>query len=461
MIFKNKNLFIIISILILFVSSCWKSNENIEINDINSENIWLEEATDISSTVDYKVSDYVTLVWWDVDNLIWEFSHLSSSWNLNNLRKFILNEDFKEIQKTIDIILKEVDGNKNLSDNDNIKVQALKYTKVMAVLNEGNYFYTEKEKSEEAKKIIENIIIDYPYSKDDFLNNYYLWYSKEIIKNYTWALDNYNAWLDNIIGVDKEKMYKSILTNQIWHVYDLKWDIETAYKYYLDAYNTYNKNYRASINIARYLTRNLNYEEAKIFFGYSLLTISKSLKSEIYFSLSSIELELNWLNPDIDKSIEHAKKAIEFNENYSMWYLALARWYYMLNDSQYDKDIIKNLDKSINLNPNWNEAYRYYALYYLDKKDIEKAVSYVDKSKEVIDKDMILMDNQRISFNFLNDLLKIYIWISIEKLDSVYELYNNEKLLYLIKTQLKRKKSWIYSSISSNTKFKKVIDSFK
>jgi hypothetical protein len=44
----------------------------------------------------------------------------------------------------------------------------------MSVLNEGNYFYTEKEKSEEAIKIIQEIVSENPNYKDIFFSNYYL-----------------------------------------------------------------------------------------------------------------------------------------------------------------------------------------------------------------------------------------------------------------------------------------------
>lgn len=458
MIFKKINIYFLL--LMFIIVSCWKDDEKKEAPANNHVKTSVKVVKKVLAS-EQKVSDYVSFVWWDFTNLEDNFWDIVSSWSLKDLNKSIINEDFKRTQEIIDNIIVEVDKKENLTKQDKIKVQALKYTKVMSILNEWNYFYTEKQKSVEATKLIENILLEYPYSVDNFLSNYYLWYSKEIVKDFTWALDNYNTWLEKISVIDKDNMLKSILTNQIWHVYDLKWNKEESYKYYVKAYNYYNKNYRSSLNIARYLTRIWNYNGAKKFYEYSLATTSNSLKSEIYFSLSSLELELKWLTPDINKSIEYSKKSIKFNKNYPMWYLALARWYYMLNDIKNYKSIEDNLDISIKLNPNWNEAYRYYALHYLDRKDLTRALFYLEKSQDAVDKDMILMEDQRTSFKYLNDLLKVYISISINKLDSINELYTNDKLKYFITTQLKRKNNWIYSSLSSDKSFENIVNFYK
>ena len=43
-----------------------------------------------------------------------------------------------------------------------------------------------------------------------------------------------------------------------------------------------------------------------------------------------------------------------------MGYIALARGYYMLNDTKYNTDIETNLNKAIALNPNTYLGYRYF-----------------------------------------------------------------------------------------------------
>jgi tetratricopeptide (TPR) repeat protein len=453
MIIRKWKVLIFSLFIIFFITSCWKNNEEVVKKPITEiiENDLIKESV---------LSDYINFAWWDLGTLTNEFWDLTSSWSLKDLNDSINNEDFKKTQEIINTILVEIDSKKDLTVQDKVKIQALKYIKVMSVLSEWNYFYKEKEKSEEAIKIIQEIISENPNSKDVFFSNYYSWYAKEIVKDYTWALDFYNIILEDIPETEKNKNFRSIALNQIWHVYDLKWEIDKAYKYYYDAYNLVKQNYRASINIARYLTRTWKIDEAKIFFEYSLWTLSRFLKSEIYFSLSSLELELNWLKPDINKSIEYANLSISSFPDYPMWYVALARWYYMLNDSKYDKDIENNLNKSIKLNPNWNEAYRYYALYYLDQKDLDKSIENIELSKNVIDDDMILMSNQKDLFKYLNDILKVYVSITNNNIETIYSLYNNNKLEYFIKTQLKRRNSWVYKNLEKQDSFIKITNYF-
>lgn len=459
MILKKINFILFFLIFILFFTWCWKDKNNVSVDTssgtVNNNQLSINTGTGKS------LIEYFNLFWGDLNNLVADFWNITSTWNIEDLKKSLNNEDFQNIQIVVDRIVNEQISNTDLTKQDKIKIQSLKYIKVMAILNEWNYFYTEKEKSELAKGILNSIIVEYPYSINDYLNNYYLWYSKEILNDYTWALDNYNNWLNSILSTDIDWTYKSVLKNQIWHIYEKKWEKSKAYQYYNEAYSLNNKNYRASLNIARYLTRLWKFEEAKNFYLYSLRTHSKFLQSEIYYSLSTLELLQYWLSPDIEKSINAAKKSIELNVNNAMWYMALARWLYMLNDSKYDNEIIENLDKSIKLNPNWSEAYRYYALYYLDKKNLIKSISYIEKSKEVIDKDVIIIDDQKKYFKYFSDLYKSYIWSSFNKLDDVYGFYNKIEYNNIIKIQLNRKNNWIYLSISHTDDFKNIVEYYK
>lgn len=448
MIIRKWKVLILSLFFIFFITSCGTNKDEVVKEPIN-------ETIENDLTKETVLSDYIGFVWWDLTTLTNKFWDLTSTWSLKDLNDSINDEDFKKIQEIVNTILVEIDTKKDLTNKDKVKIQALKYTKVMSVLSEGNYFYKEKEKSEEAIEIIQEIISENPNSKDYFFSNYYLWYAKEIVKNYTWALDHYNLILKNLPETEENKNFRSITLNQIWHIYDLKWERDKAYKYYSDAYNLVKQNYRASINIARYLTRTWKNDEAKKFFEYSLWTLSRFLKSEIYFSLSTIELELNGATPDINKSIEYAKKSIDNNSNSAMAYLALARWYYMLNDSKLYKEIEDNLDTSIKLNPNWNEAYRYYALYYLDQKDLEKALYFIEKSNISTDKDMILMEDQRLIIKKINIML-VQISIFLEKINTqwveknkhlISAIINNNYYKYFTDMQNKRLNKWLFKDI--------------
>lgn len=261
-----------------------------------------------------------------------------------------------------------------------------KMTLVYSYLNYWNYYYKEEDFSKKAMDILNTL-------DDDYEVLYYKGYANEIIKNYTGSLEYYNKWLE-IKEISNES--KSLILNQIWHVYDLKWDLDKSFKYYEEAYNLDNKNANALSNLWRYYFRTDKNEEAYKYLNLALnLTTNLPLKSELCFSLSSIELELNWLTPDIDKSIDYAKKSIDYYPSYAMWYVALARWLYMKNDLMYAKEIEENLDKSIKLNPNWYYSYELYAMHEFDKRNYNKAYELFEKAAEAIDKDMILMDSVR------------------------------------------------------------------
>ena len=312
-------------------------------------------------------------------------------------------------------------------------------------LEYGNSFYKEAEYSKKALTILNTM-------EDKYDVFYFKWYANEIIKNYTWALTYYKKWLE-IKDLDNKK--KSALLNQIGHLYDLKWDIETAYKNYKEAYTIYNENYIASINIGRYLARKWNFKESIIYFKQWLNTEFKPIKSEVYYSLSTIELELNLLKPDINKSIEYAKKSIEEYPSYAMWYMALWRWYYMLNDKKYYKEIEKNLTKSIELNPNWYEAYSYASLDELDRDEYETSIKLLTKSIEVVNKDMILMDNIR--NNVINEIKSKMLIIAIIdiinknwkiNMKELWEKFNKIPFWKdFIKTQLKRNNNWLFNKV--------------
>ena len=314
---------------------------------------------------------------------------------------------------------------------------------VNSYLSYGNYFYKEAESSKKALDILNTM-----EEKYDVL--YFKWYANEIIKNYTWALTYYNKWL-KIKELSKKE--KSLLLNQIWHLYDLKWDIETAYKNYKLAYTIYKKNYIVSVNIGRYLARKWKYEDSKIYFEYWLNIESKPIKSEVYYSLSTIELELNWLKPDINKSIEYANKSIEEYPSYAMWYVALARWYYMLNDKKYYKDIKDNLVKSMVLNNKWFESYSYSGLLEFDKWNYDATVMLMKYSIYMIKNDILLMDNERIITSIQQEAKVTVLWL-INTLKKEWKIKNKnlfekfEKLPFwksFIKFQLKRTNYWIFS----------------
>lgn len=327
---------------------------------------------------------------------------------------------------------------------------------VYSYLNYGNYFYKEEENSKKAMDILNTM-------DDDYNVLYNKWYSQEIIKNYTGALDYYNKWLE-ITTLSNEQ--KSTLKNQIGHLYDLKWEFDKVFAYYDEAYKLDENNASALSNLWRYYARIWKYDNASELLNKSLkLTTNLPSKSEISFSLSSIELELNWLTPDIDKSIDYARQSIEYYPSYAMWYVALARWLYMKNDSQYDQEIEDNLNKSIELNPDWYYAYELYTLYEYDKWNMEKMKEFLQKSLKVIDKDMLLMDSEREKTTgklFFVALMLWYIKYDPENQERIIDFFekNNWQTNWIILFQVKRNNYWIFKSLKDDEKFKEILSKY-
>jgi len=367
--------------------------------------------------------------------------------DINNMLKF-------EVHSIIDRILIKINEKTELTIEDKKTKVNLLYTKVWNLLNEWNYLYKESESFSESKKIIATINIELVDYVDPFYNNYYLWYWEEINKNFTWALNYYDKALS--YSNEDNNVTTSIILNQIWHVYDLIWDYEKAYSYYYKACEKYKRNYKAVINVWRYLVRKWDIEKSIEFFEYWLNTADNTLKSEIYFSLSSLELEINWLTPNIEKSIEYAKKSIESYQDYPMWYVALARWYYMLNDVQYNQEIENNLTKSIELNKNNSYAYEIIWLYEYEKNWLDKALEYYKSAINTVNNDNILMnDAKKQSIYELKSKMLLLTLIHIVKSDTKNDMKVVENKFFqlpywkeFINNQLKRKNKWLLENIS-------------
>ena len=328
---------------------------------------------------------------------------------------------------------------------------------VYSYLSYWNYFYKEKENSKKALDILNTL-------DNDAEVLYYKWYANEIIKNYNEALNYYNEWLSE---KELKNEYKSLILNQIWHLYDLKWEFDKVFKYYDEAYKLDEKNAMALANLWRYYIRTKEFSKAYELLNKALeISINLPLKSEICFWLSSLELELNWLTPNIEKSIDYARQSIDYYPSYPMWYVALANWLFMKNDRSLDIEIEESLDKSIGLNPDWHDAYYLYALHEIDKSNYEKASEYIRKTMFATNKDMILMDweREKIKTSLMYDSMLIGSLKNIDKNPNILmKLINITWKLsnYKILTQLKRPNYWIFVTLKDNKDFKDLIKSYK
>lgn len=357
-----------------------------------------------------------------------------------------LSGDYTENNKEIDQILESI-TKENEPEKYKKEVAILTLIKVRNILNEGNYTYAEQE----AKNQITELIVQIEENGVDYVDpvykNYLLWYANEITKKYKISEKYYDEALSFAPDIEKNKKIRSILLNQKGHLYDLQWKLQEANDLYQAAYDQDNTNYYASVNLARYFVRTWDYKKAKDFFNHSLKTKDKPLQAEIYFSLSDLkDDESKDLEYNIKKSIEYATLWIKAFPEYPMNYVALARWYYMLNDAQYDKEIETNLWKSLELNKNSSLSYLYYGLYLNSKWNLTDAITLLWQAQQVVPLDMIYMDSDREGeINKISSIYKtIYLldmikkeWIEKNK-ELLNTLINGEEKNYYIEVQKNR-----------------------
>lgn len=379
-------------IILLSLTSCNQKEESIWKTPINKNN---------STTITEWIKNSEIISYWSVDdqfkNLDENLKNITSSWNINILEDSIKKNDFIVTQKTIKDIMTDYNKKKNnLSSNEKESIKSLLYLNVSNILNEWNYGFNEKTKSNEWKKFIETEILQDPDFIDPFYSNYFLWYSQEIIKNYTWALSYYDISLDYAGNTEKNKMLKSIILNQIWHLYDLKWELEKAYWYYYESYKNNNRNAESVINIWRYFVRKNNIKEAIIYFNYWLqLTQSPKLQSEILYNLSTLYLYHTEEKNNLTLSYNYWVESTKLNPNSPLGYLWQARVLIVKWEKIEEAESL--LKKSISLYPEFSSWYERLWLIEQWKWKYSTSIDYFLKSIETIKNDIILMDNERVT----------------------------------------------------------------
>ena len=201
---------------------------------------------------------------------------------------------------------------------------------------------------------------------------YYRALSREKLKHYKEALEDYNALLK--MYPNKYEVYEkiAILNIKLFH-----------YKYsIISDINSFNdkiiKNLKKAIEL-----------KSKNKYTYYFRYIFKDISLPQY-KMDEIEKEiiLNELKNNFPKMYKYLgyeykdeaylKKAIEFDDYISYYNLAI------INKTD---DSIKYLEKSININPNYYKAYNALALFLLEKENsidnYKKAIEYLDKAIEL------------------------------------------------------------------------------
>lgn len=384
--------------LILFsflLLSCNKSTQ-----DIVPENTPNNE--DVTSVIqDTNNNDILS---WNIETLVQALPNIPQQ-DVEKLNESVKNSDFITIQKVlpwmIETLKKEEKPNTEM-------VKVLTYNYVSAMLNEWNYFYKEQDKSTQAIEYLNDLLVTDAHFVDPVYNNYYLGYANEIIKKYDEALKYYNEALKLAPNIEKNKKIRAMLLNQIWHVYDLMWDMTKANTYYLQSEELGISFIWNLINRGRYEFRMKNYDGAEKYFT-NILGLSKDsfVKAEMYFNLWSIYLTKK---DGVEKALEFAQKWIEANKSYPYNYLNQWIWYIYLWWEENIKKAITPLKKVINLYPDASSAYKYLWIIAYIGDDFEWAIKYFEKQVETSSKDMILMkDEQEMMYkNALYDLSRTY-----------------------------------------------------
>lgn len=310
-----------------------------------------------------------------------------------------------------------------------------------------NYFYKEEENSKKAIELLNTM-------DENYNTLYYKWYAKEIVKDYIWALDSYNKWLE-LKNLDDNK--KAILLNQIWHVYDLMWKIDKAQDYYKKAEALWQDLPLNLLNRWRYEYRSGNFQVAEKYFNKLItLDINSFMKSEVYFDLSSIYLtKKDWT----DKAIEYANHWVESNSSYpnnyiSLWIGYIKKWW---DEFDLAKD---NLQKAIELYPNSSIAYKRLGVYFYIKDDFDNAIVNFSKQLDVSLNDITLMQDEKENSknSAIFDLSKCYalkqdIDQSINYLNKLLDWWNENYYSYFLTEMSVR--NWAYDKIKLDDKFVK------
>ena len=346
------------------------------------------------------------------------------------------NEIIKSFENPSNDLEKEINENEaNLKDEYESKLRL-----IQSYLKYWDAYFKENIFADKALNILN-------WMEEDSKVNYFKWYAYEIKTKYEEALAQYEKVLsyDNLDITEKVNVL-----NQKGHIFDLKWDMEEANKYYLEAEILDPEDIKTLVNRWRYEIRAYNYKASKKYFEKVLeKTTNKYLKSEMYYNLSIIHKE----NYELDKAIENAKLWIEENKDYPNNYLALWNLYIIKWWEDLDK-APENLNKSIELYPNSSISYKFLWIYYYKIDDFDKAIINFKKQVELSKIDILLMADAKLKTQIAweYDLARTYALKS--------DLVNSVKYLKtVLNWENKSYYSWfLVENVDINWAFKSILD---
>lgn len=394
-----------------------------------------------------------------------------ANYSLNKeLEKFFINKDFLPDTNNAYSKLKSWNINEAISILENSQelkkwkkedIELSKLILASSYLWYGNSFYNENEYSKKALELLNSLKI----YKKSYYYYYQKWYANEIIRNYDEALVNYNEWLKYI---SENPAAYAIFKNQIWHIYDFKWDLSNAFINYKEAYKNFSSNSNINLNMARTLVRLWRSSEANSYFNTALSNTNSSfLKAEIYYDLWNLKL-LQKSDSSLNDALKNSLLSIKENPNFPMSYILKAKvLFYLTEDNSKDYEIKELLDKSISLYQKNSLAYEYLGLLYLfNKIDYSNAIINFNKSLDLQKDDITLMWSEKMSNKWrLNMYLAFsYAWNkdevntmkSLKNSLITWDLYS----ILMFGEELKKPNNWVFVLLKDNSDFENLKKAF-
>lgn len=366
------------------------------------------------------------------------------------------NGDIKNAPILWEKIVKKQEDIQKLTSDDILKPKIVpRILLAQSYLQYGNYYHKEKEYADKAIQIISKD------GDDDYGAHgmYFVGYAYEITKQYDKALEWYEKGLKVSSNTDR---LKSVFKNQIGHVYHLQWNLDKAYEFYMQAYELNKTNTNILMNLGRSLVRMKKIPEALVYFEQALLyTKEKLLKAEIDYDIASLYMFMTGdRESNLKKSLEYAKRSVQDSPRYPLWYVGEARVYIMKWENLETAESL--LKKSLALYPNLSVAYEWLGLLEQWKWVYSASITHFLKSLELIDKDIILMDNERVS-----NAARVHYFLAVSlalwknKAMAVKEL--NEMLvrkdgmsLSLLLNEIKKPDYWYFKELKGYPDFEKI-----
>lgn len=287
--------------------------------------------------------------------------------------------------------LNKSDANKNDVVFDE-KTKTLDYA--LSLANKGSLEFREKEYGQPAVAIFEKILKDEPNNIQALLG---IGYTYEIMEEYGKALDYYNQALEL-------EPKNAVVHNRIGHMYDLSEGMGKAESFYRKALEINPNFIDAKINIARvYLRQNKNEEAMGLLKEvYGGQNMNDRTRAEVGYLLFANAFD----NGDYEKAKVYIEEAKESDPTLPMVWVGLGMSkIFEIKNMPNSNGTIALYEESLGYFDKASKIYNYQtAAYYWKGRvvmmtgDNKNAAILFKTAKEVVGKDITLMNEQRVKF---------------------------------------------------------------